>query len=251
MKIRLSLMIPAVKRLMRAAADTKAFRLLFLLGSAFFARPRDFIIRPGRAVPRFARSRWIRALPLVPAGVFASTTGHLLYRFGMHKQGIDPAPDPIADAFVSEVGWMALGLVPAIAAVIYSFAVFSYFFHRTCIRMWMRRGHAGEVPPLSFFIVSAAAGASWLALLFVGIGDLIQRYGIDFRGGLNQLVMVHTGAVIVLFGALFVLMKASSRNRRLGMLDVYGGSAVRLNVADLVGAALGVAALATIYAFAR
>jgi hypothetical protein len=154
-------------------------------------------------------------------------------------------------AYVDDVPLAVAGLCAATVVAIYGAAVTHYLFHRGMVGLWRRFGYPGMVAPLNYFIVTWAAGASWFAVFTWAVCRLIKQNGIDFRGGLNQMVMTHVTMVIALVVTLVVLMKVSQRNRRQGMLAVYGGSAFRLNVTDLVGAALGVAVLWSMHVFAR
>jgi hypothetical protein len=79
------MMSPTIQRLMRVVGESRPYRLTFLLSASFLWKPSDFLPTQGRAVPRFFRTRWVRALPIAPAAVFGATMGSVLNWMGMLK----------------------------------------------------------------------------------------------------------------------------------------------------------------------
>jgi hypothetical protein len=232
------------RRIKFALVGSRPFQIAFLFVMVFFAQPSDFVPPTVGAKPRYTRHRWLKSLPFLPGGLFAGSLASLLVWMGLHRQAIDRVSDGMISQFQLNVEIVRYGAWATLAALIYVLATFRWLFHRTFVKFWIARGKPGFVAPLTYFVVNTAAWFTWLTLYSAFIVWLLKRYGFQLQQGLNGLVRSHLGAFAIASLLLVIAVRLSATNRRKGMLAVYGGSPLRLHLADGLACVIAVAAMA-------
>jgi hypothetical protein len=159
---------------------------------------------------------------------------------GYERQALENAPVSVLRTYMSEVHSARFVIFAGTALSLYAVALGRYSFHHAWARIWRRLGHPCSPAPVSYFYVNTAAVSTWLALYSYALVALIQRYGFDFRNGLSQLASTHVYIVITLSFLVVGGVNAIRRNRKQGMLAVYGYSRWRLALVDVAGIGLWV-----------
>lgn len=230
-------------RMRAAVIGSKPFKLGFLAVALLFIKPVHFL--PGLQTPlaSLMRRRWVRWLPILPAGMFVKTFYSFFMWAGMHMQAKEHAPDAILHQYIGYAKWSAAAVGAFTAVAIYGLAGGRYLFHHSLVWLWQRVGQPGVAAPFNYYVVNTAAWATWFAAYALIVEGFIEENGLDFREALNRLVLAHANIVLVICFLVFAVLKRVSRNSRDGMTVVYGGSRARVLVADVLACALAVGAL--------
>jgi hypothetical protein len=229
-----------------AIIGSKPFQVAFLAVALFFIKPVDFLPCQQTSVACLMRRKWVRWLPFLPAAMFAKTFYSFLMWTALHMQAREHAPDAIVHQFLGYARWSANATGAFMALAIYGLSGCRYIFHRSLVRLWQHAGVPGVTAPLNYYIVNTAAWATWLAAYAVIVEAFIEENGIDFREALNRLVLSHPNIVIAVCFIVVTVVNRVSRNSREGMTAVYGGSRVRLLVADGLACVVAVGMLLVI-----
>ena len=167
----------------------------------------------------------------------------------MHVQAREHASDAILHQYIGYARWSATAAGALVAVAIYGLSGARYIFHRSLVWLWRQIGQQSVTAPFNYYLVNSAAWATWFAAYALLIEGFIEENGIDFREALNRLVRDHANTVLVICFVVYAVLKRVSRNSRDGMTAVYGGSRVRMFIADGLACALAVGLLLLIAHF--
>lgn len=222
------------KRIRLAFVGSPVFKYLFLVVAPLFAKPVDFVQRVDIVRPRYARYRFFYGLPLLPAGLYASSSTGLLQWMALREQAVSRMPQEAINPFLSSLSYVSWITTASIFVAIYLIAGYRWLINKALVRVINHRDEIGFVPPFVFFLVGTSSFALWFALFGWVVFALMRRYGPGLEPVFDTFASSHPYLFFAALAASGLVLKAAQENEREGMLSMYGDSPLLMNVAAAI-----------------